>query len=409
MTHIVIIGAGECGARAAFALREKGFGGEITLTGAEPHLPYERPPLSKDGLAQASLPKFIAGAARYEEARITVLTGVTAESIDRVHKAVTLSDGVSLDYDRLLLATGARPRAFPRVPENAGRIRTLRTHADALAIRGALTPGARLAVIGGGFIGLELAATARKLGAEVVLVEGLPRVLSRGVPEEIAVLVAERHRREGVEIICGAQIAAIDGAGDGARLLLADGVDIEADLIVVGIGAVPNTELAEAAGLAIENGIAVDERLCTSDPRHLCRPATAAPSLCPHYGGRRVRLEAWRNAQDQGALAAANLMGAGETMVSVPWFWSDQYEFTLQIAGLADGAETTVRRDMEEGAFILFHLDGEGRLIAASGIGPGNAVARDIRLAEMLIAAGAKPEPLALASPETRLKKLLAA
>lgn len=120
MTHIVIIGAGECGARAAFALREKGFGGEITLTGAEPHLPYERPPLSKDGLAQASLPKFIAGAARYEEARITVLTGVTAESIDRVHKAVTLSDGVSLDYDRLLLATGARPRAFPRVPENAG-------------------------------------------------------------------------------------------------------------------------------------------------------------------------------------------------------------------------------------------------------------------------------------------------
>ncbi|MDX0321072.1 ferredoxin reductase [Sinorhizobium meliloti] len=408
MTHIVIIGAGECGARAAFALREKGFGGEIMLIGAEPHLPYERPPLSKDGLAEASLPKFIAGAARYEEARIAVLTGVTAESIDRVHKAVTLSDGRSLDYDRLLLATGARPRAFPRVPENAGRIRTLRTHADALAIRGALTPGARLAVIGGGFIGLDLAATARKLGAEVVLVEGLPRVLSRGVPEEIAVLVAERHRREGVEIICGAQIAAIDEAGDGARLLLADGVDIEADLIVVGIGAVPNTELAEAAGLAIENGIAVDERLCTSDP-----DIYAAGDCCsfplPHYGGRRVRLEAWRNAQDQGALAAANLMGAGETMVSVPWFWSDQYEFTLQIAGLADGAETTVRRDMEEGAFILFHLDGEGRLIAASGIGPGNAVARDIRLAEMLIAAGAKPEPLALASPETRLKKLLAA
>ncbi|RVJ17484.1 oxidoreductase C-terminal domain-containing protein, partial [Sinorhizobium meliloti] len=172
--------------------------------------------------------------------------------------------------------------------------------------------------------------------------------------------------------------------------------------------AVPNTELAEAAGLAIENGIAVDERLCTSDP-----DIYAAGDCCsfplPHYGGRRVRLEAWRNAQDQGALAAANLMGAGETMVSVPWIWSDQYEFTLQIAGLADGAETTVRRDMEEGAFILFHLDGEGRLIAASGIGRGNAVARDIRLAEMLIAAGAKPEPLALASPETRLKKLLAA
>ncbi|MGK9286928.1 NAD(P)/FAD-dependent oxidoreductase [Sinorhizobium meliloti] len=407
MTHIVIIGAGECGARAAFALREKGLDGEITLIGAEPHLPYERPPLSKDGLAEASLPKFIAGAARYEEARIAVLTGVTAQSIDRVGKAVTLSDGRSLTYDRLLLATGARPQRFPGVPENAGRIRMLRTHADALAIRAALTPGARLAIIGGGFIGLELAATARRLGAEVVLVEGLPRVLSRGVPEEIAAFVAERHRQEGVEIICGVQIAAIEEVAGGARLLLSDGV-VEAELVVVGIGAVPNTELAEAARLAIENGIAVDERLCTSDP-----DIYAAGDCCsfplPHYGGRRVRLEAWRNAQDQGALAAANLMGAGETMASIPWFWSDQYEFTLQIAGLADGAETTVRRDMEEGAFILFHLNGKGRLIAASGIGPGNAVARDIRLAEMLIAAGAKPDPLALASPETRLKKLLAA
>lgn len=408
MTHIVIIGAGECGARAAFALREKRFDGQVTLIGAEPHLPYERPPLSKDGLAEASQPKFIAGAARYEEARIAVLTGVTAQSIDRAQKSVTLSDGRSLTYDRMLLTTGARPRCFPGVPEDAGRIRMLRTHADALAIRAALTPGARLAIIGGGFIGLELAATARRLGAEVVLVEGLPRVLSRGVPEEIAAVVVELHRREGVEIICGAQIAAIEEADDGARLLLADGVDLKAELVVVGIGAVPNTELAEAAGLAIENGIAVDERLCTSDP-----DIYAAGDCCsfplPHDGGRRVRLEAWRNAQDQGALAAANLIGAAETMASVPWFWSDQYEFTLQIAGLADGAETTVRRDMEEGAFILFHLNGEGRLIAASGIGPGNAVARDIRLAEMLIAARAKPDPLALASPETRLKKLLAA
>ncbi len=378
MTHIVIIGAGECGARAAFGLREKGFGGEITLIGASrtfpmsgrrfPRTASRRPPCRNSSRGRALRRSADCGADRRHG----------GEHRPRA-QSVTLSDGESLDYDRLLLATGARPRAFPRVPENAGRIRTLRTHADALAIRGALTPGARLAVIGGGFIGLELAATARKLGAEVVLVEGLPRVLSRGVPEEIAVLVAERHRREGVEIICGAQIAAIDEAGDGARLLLADGVDIEADLIVVGIGAVPNTELAEAAGLAIENGIAVDERLCTSDP-----DIYAAGDCCsfplPHYGGRRVRLEAWRNAQDQGALAAVNLMGAGETMVSVPWFWSDQYEFTLQIAGLADGAETTVRRDMEEGAFILFHLDGEGRLIAASGIGPGNAVARESAL-----------------------------
>ncbi|MCG5481425.1 NAD(P)/FAD-dependent oxidoreductase [Sinorhizobium alkalisoli] len=408
MTDIVIVGAGECGARAAFALREKGFAGKITLIGAEPHLPYERPPLSKDGLIGAGPPKYVAEAGRYAEAGISVRPDAPVESIDRERKSVVLAGGEAIPYDRLLLATGARPRVFPGVPEGAGRIRMLRTHGDALSIRPYLAPGRGLAVIGGGFIGLELAATARKLGAEVVLVEGLPRVLSRGVPEEIATLVAGRHRREGVEILCGARIAALEEDRAGARVRLADGGVLAADLVVVGIGAVPNVELAEGAGLAIENGIAVDATLRTSDP-----DIFAAGDCCSfplaHYGGRRVRLEAWRNAQEQGTLAAANLMGGAERVASVPWFWSDQYELTLQIAGLADGAATTIRRDMEEGAFILFHLDGAGRLIAASGIGPGNAVARDIRLAEMLIAAGASPDPAALASPDTKLKKLLAA
>ncbi|PDT53158.1 MULTISPECIES: FAD-dependent oxidoreductase [Sinorhizobium] len=408
MSHIVIVGAGECGARAAFALREKGFEGEITLIGAESHLPYERPPLSKDGLVGAEPPKYVAGLERYEEARITVVTGVAVEAIDRRRKAVRVEGGRAIDYDRLLLATGARPRALPGMSENAERIRMLRTHADALAIRRALIPGRKLAIIGGGFIGLELAATARKLGADVVLIEGLPRVLSRGVPQEIADVVAERHRQEGVEIVCGGRIAALEADDGGARVLFADGTSRLADLIVVGIGAVPNTELAEAAGILIENGIAVDETLRTSDP-----DIYAAGDCCSfplsHYDGRRVRLEAWRNAQDQGTLAAANLMGLAEPVASVPWFWSDQYELTLQIAGLADGAATTVRRDLTDGGFVLFHLDGEGRLIAASGIGPGNAVARDIRLAEMLIAAGSRPDPAALSSPETKLKTLLAA
>ncbi len=408
MTHFVIVGAGECGARAAFALREKGFAGKITLIGAEPHLPYERPPLSKDGLASAEPPKYVADAERYAEAGISVQLDARAESIDRQRKCVVLATGEAVRYDRLLLAPGARPRAFPGVPEGAGRIRMLRTHGDALSIRSFLAPGRRLAIIGGGFIGLELAATARKLGAEVVLVEGLPRILSRGVPEEIAAVIAERHRREGVEILCGTRIAALEDDREGARVLLADGGSIHADLVVVGIGAVPNVELAETAGLAIENGIAVDETLRTSDPDIFAAGDCCSLPLA-HYGGRRVRLEAWRNAQEQGTLAAANLMGGGGRIASVPWFWSDQYELTLQIAGLADGAETTIRRDMEEGAFILFHLGGGGRLIAASGIGPGNAVARDIRLAEMLIAAGSRPDPAALASPETKLKKLLAA
>ena len=190
-------------------------------------------------------------------------------------------------------------------------------------------------------------------------------------------------------------------------MALADGTEIVADLAVVGIGAVPVTDLAESAGLTIENGIAVDGFLRTSDP-----DIFAAGDCCSFpldiYGGRRVRLESWRNAQDQGTLAAKNMLGAEEPVSAVPWFWSDQHDLTLQIAGLADGAEQHVRRDLGNGAFILFHLAPDGRLLAASGIGPGNAVARDIRLAEMLIAKGARPDPVALASPDVKLKSLLA-
>ncbi len=408
MSHIVIIGAGECGARAAFALREKGFDGRITLVGEEEHLPYERPPLSKDALLHGHAPKLVSDAARYAEAGIAVLTGVTVESIDPTAKIVQLSNGTSRDYDQLLLTTGARPRPFPGLSGANHRIRTLRTHGDTVAIRAALQPDTHLAIIGGGFIGLELAATARKLGAQVTLVEGLPRILSRGVPEEVATVVADRHKAEGAEIICGVKIQELSEDRDGARIRLEDGRTIAADLIVVGIGAVPNVELAQDAGLVIDNGIAVDEHLRTSVP-----DIFAAGDCCSfplrHYGGRRVRLEAWRNAQDQGLLAAANLMGAGEAIASVPWFWSDQYDLTLQIAGLADGTTQTIRRDMADGAFILFHLDAGGRLIAASGIGTGNAVARDIRLAEMMIAAGVRPDPVALAAAETKLKSLLAA
>lgn len=408
MSHIVIIGAGECGARAAFALREKNFGGRITLVGAEEHLPYERPPLSKDALLHGLEPKLVSDAARYAEAGIDVLTGLSVESLDPAGKAVQLSNRNSLTYDRLLLTTGARPRPFPGLSGANHRIRTLRTHGDAVAIRAALQPGKRLAIIGGGFIGLELAATARKLGASVTLVEGLPRVLSRGVPEEVAAVVAARHKAEGVEILCSVKIQGLSEDRESAYVLLDDGRTIEADLIVAGIGAIPNVELARDAGLATDNGIAVDTHLKTSDPNIF-----AAGDCCSFplslYDGRRVRLEAWRNAQDQGTLAAANLLGAGEAISAVPCFWSDQYDLTLQIAGLVDGAAQTVRRNMADGAFILFHLDADGRLLAASGIGPGNAVARDIRLAEMMIAASVRPDPVVLATPGTKLKTLLAA
>lgn len=408
MNRIVIVGAGECGARAAFALREKGHDGPITLIGAEPHLPYERPPLSKDGLKEDVKPKFVADAECYAAAGVNVLTDAPVKAIDRGARLVALVNGGSIPYDRLLLTTGARARMLPGGDGMSPRIRTLRTHADALAIRRELAPGRRLAIIGGGFIGLELAATARGLGAEVVLIEGLSRILSRGVPAEIATVVAERHRTEGVEIRCDTKIERIEADDRQARVMLAYGEIIGADIVVIGIGAIPNTELADAAGLAIDNGIAVDATLRTSDPDIFAAGDCCSYPLC-HYGDRRVRLEAWRNAQDLGTLVAGNLLGGNDTVTSVPWFWSDQYELTLQVAGLADGASATVRRDLADGVFILFHLDDTGRLLAASGIGPGNAIARDIRLAEMLIAAGKRPAPQALASPETKLKALLAA
>lgn len=408
MAHFVIIGAGECGARAAFALREKGFEGDITLIGAEPLAPYERPPLSKGGTDKAPEPKFIAALERYREQSIDLKLGTTVTAIDPATKTVRLSDGQTLGHDKLLLATGASARGFPGVGSISQRIRVLRTHADAMALHAALHPGRHIAIIGGGFIGLELAATARIRGADVTVIEGLPRVLKRGVPEEIAEAITERHRQEGVDIRCGQTIEALQEETDKAVVRLAGGEVISADLLLVGIGALPNVALAAEAGLAIDNGIAVNERLETSHA-----DIFAAGDCCSFplslYGGRRVRLESWRNAQEQANLAAANMMGEPAEISAVPWFWSDQYDLTLQIAGLADEAVTHVRRDLDDGAFILFHLGADGRVLAASGIGRGNAIARDIRLAEMLIATRAHPDQVALAASSVKLKSLLAA
>ncbi|AZN97411.1 ferredoxin reductase [Mesorhizobium sp. M9A.F.Ca.ET.002.03.1.2] len=405
---MVIIGAGECGGRAALALRDLGYDGPVTLVGDEPHLPYERPPLSKDAMvSDAPEIKAIASDAVLAERSIRHIHSVQAVAIDRAAHLVRLSDGSVLPYDKLLLATGSIPRKLP-MPGLGPRCVYLRTFNDALAIRAHLSAGNRIAIVGGGFIGLELAAAARRLGAAVTVIEAQPRILMRGVPAEIAKIVHDAHEAEGVDILCGAGIAAIADDGAEVRIALASGQHIVADLAVIGIGAVPVTGLAAEAGLAIDNGIAVDAELRTTDP-----DIFAAGDCCSFplavYGGRRVRLEAWRNAQEQGALAARNMLGAGEAHAAVPWFWSDQYGLTLQISGLPDEGCSVVRRDLDDGAFILFHLTQDGRLVAASGIGPGNAVARDIRLAEMLIARRATPAPEALGSQTVKLKSLLAA
>jgi 3-phenylpropionate/trans-cinnamate dioxygenase ferredoxin reductase component len=309
-------------------------------------------------------------------------------------------------YDKLLLATGAVPRRLPMAEAMTGRVAYLRTFDDAMGIRSHLLPGKRVAIIGGGFVDLELAASARQRGADVTIVEAQPRILMRGVPEEIARVVATRHVVEGARLLCGHGLSGMIERADGIDVVLWNGQRIEADVAVIGIGAAPVTGLADVAGLALENGVAVDECLRTSDP-----DIFAAGDCCSFplsiYQGRRVRLESWRNAQDHGSLAARNMLGAGEAISSVPWFWSDQYDLTLQIAGLANGAARSIRRDLGGGAFILFHFAPDGRLLAASGIGPGNTVAKDIRVAEMLIARRARPEPAKIAAPDIKLKALL--
>lgn len=405
---MVIVGAGECGVRAALALRESGYVGAVTLLGAERHPPYERPPLSKALMfgAPGVPPKTIATAERLAEADIAFLSSTSATAIDRVRQQVSTSEG-TIGYDRLLLATGASPRRLPMNGANGTRFAYLRTYDDAIWLRGRLVRDLRVVIVGGGFIGLEFAAAARLHGARVTVLEALPRLLSRAVPADLAAILDARHRIEGVDIRLGASLTAIEDGIRNTTLHLADGSCIDADLVLVGIGAVPETALAISAGLAIDNGIAVDLHLATSDPMIL-----AAGDCCsfplPQYGGRRVRLESWRNAQQQGELAARNMLGANEAISAVPWFWTDQYDLTLQIAGLPDEAAETVRREVD-GSLVLFHLAPDGRLAAASGIGIGNAVARDIRVAEMLIAMGARPNPASLANPGLKLKSLLAA
>lgn len=405
---MVIVGAGECGMRAALALRNKGYDGPIDLIGAEPHLPYERPPLSKAVLATDDAPaRFVTHRDQLAEARITHRVSLVT-AIDRHRKRISLGDGDSLAYDRLLLATGARPRKLMHEGIYIPGIAYLRTIDDCVSLRDRLPKGAELLVLGGGFLGLEIAATARDRGAKVTVIETQPRILMRGVPEAIAEVVAARHAAAGVEIHCGTAVERIDTGAAGAAVTLADGRAYLGDLLVASIGAVPNTELAAAAGLTVDNGIVVDTRLATTDPDIFAAGDCCAFPLASR-DGRVVRLESWRNATDQAEIAAANMLGEATPHSAVPWFWSDQYDLTLQVAGLADPDHKTVRRDLGDGAFILFHLDEGGRLLAASGIGVGGAVARDIRLAEMLIARGARPDPMLLASADAKLKTMLAA
>ncbi len=406
---MVIAGGGISAVSAANALRDEGWSGAITLISDEPHTPYDRPPLSKSFVtdAGASVP-YLTDQLALADRKIGFIQSTAIIEIDRQRSCVKLSDGQHIFYEKLLIATGARPRRLTLPGSDCSRVRYLRTVDDSRAIGQQLLPGAHMIVIGGGFIGLELASSARKRGASVTLIESLPRILSRGVPLEIAQVVASRHELEGVNILCSALVSEIVNDTDTISVRLADGQTIAGDLVVAGIGSVPETGLAVAAGLAVENGICVDAHMQTSDPDIYAAGDCVSFPLASH-GDMRVRLESWRNAQDQGALAAVNMLGQCRTYDAIPWFWSDQYDLSLQITGLHSGQDRPIRRDLGNGAFIVFHLDQKGCLTSASGIGVGNAVARDIRLAEMLIARGVHPPEEQLVDGKMSLKALLKA
>lgn len=392
MRHI-IIGAGEAGLRAAATLRDANQ--HVTLIEAEGETPYERPALSKpDATGEVFKPIAI------DLAGIDARFGVRVAGIDRSARAVVLGDGTQLPYDRLLLATGATPRRLPCDPD--GHALTLRTLSDARAILSRARAGGKAVLIGAGLIGLETAAELTRRRMTVTVLEAGPRALGRVLPADVADVIAERHRAGGVTLRFGVGIASV--TVDGATLT--DGTTLSSDLIVCAIGVTPETALAEAAGLPCANGILVDARLATTDPAIFAAGDCAAVDH-PRYG--RFRFETWRNACDQGTLAARSMLGQEAVFDALPWFWSDQFDLGLQMVGLHDPARRAIRRDLKQGGWLRFELDGSGTLVAACGIGPGNAVAKDIRLAEKLIEKGAALAPELLADSAANLKSVLKA
>ncbi|RDK00842.1 NAD(P)/FAD-dependent oxidoreductase [Paraburkholderia lacunae] len=406
---MVIVGGGQCGARAAHALRENGWDGAITLLGDEGLLPYERPPLSKSVLLGQ---KTVGQCAIYDKTffrdqRVDVRVDASVTAIDRAGRKVILAGGDRLAYRRLLIATGAQPRRLDLLGATLPGVHVLRGAPDALAIADELLAGQRIAVIGAGFIGLEITAAAVARGCEVVVLEAAPRALMRAVPEAVANCLVERHRQMGVDVRFAVQVERIAGETRVSGVQLADGTVVPCDAVVAGIGVTPRTALAEAAGIDIANGIAVDETLRTSDPS-----IYAAGDVCsfPHpLFGRRIRLECWKNAEDQARVAARNMLGHSETCSSVPWFWSDQYDMTIQIAGLPALGPTTVVRETGAASRVFFSLDANGVLVGASGVGQTGEIARDVRIAQELIARRSCVEPALLADRDTKLRSLLVA
>ncbi len=370
--RILIVGAGHAGGTAAALLRQQGWTGPVALVGEEPVAPYQRPPLSKawlkgeaDAASLALRPD-----AFYADAAIEMRLGVRADRIERGDDGgqVFLVGGEALTYDKLILATGSRARRVALPGLELDGVLELRTAADADRLKAALAPGVRLAIIGGGYIGLEAAASARALGADVTVVELQPRLLARVAHETVSTFLHAYHKTQGVTLRLAAGVSAIEGAaGRVCGLRLGDDEELGCDIVLVGVGAVPNQELAQAAGLACEDGVVVDLAARTSDSHvHAIGDCTQRP--LPLYG-RQGRLESVPNALEQARQAAADLCGTTAPATETPWFWSDQYDLKLQIAGLPlDAVRTIVRGEPSTARFAVFHLNASDQVQAVEAI-----------------------------------------
>ncbi|HJQ59578.1 MAG TPA: FAD-dependent oxidoreductase [Vineibacter sp.] len=391
---IVIVGAGQAAGQLVASLAQAGYRGAMTVVGDEPHPPYQRPPLSKKFLAgELELDRlYVKPMAFYDQAGARLIQGTRATAIDRAARTVAIDGADALHYGTLVIATGSRPRRLAIPGADLDGVLYLRTVDDVHAIRARFATGQRLVIVGGGYIGLELAAVAAKKGLRVTVLEQMPRLMARGVGPVVSAFYAQLHREEGVAVHTGIAVTGFEGEGRIERVVCGT-THHEADLVVVGVGAVPNVELARAAGLTVQDGIVVDAQCRTSDP------AIYAIGDCtfPHQPllGRRLRLESVHNALEQAKVAAAAIAGRPPPPTETPWFWSDQYDVKLQMAGLGggEGCAAVVRGDPATGrSFAVFYLR-DGTLVAVDAV---NRMP-EFMMSKQMIAAQARPDPSRLA------------
>lgn len=404
--RVIIIGAGQAGGETAQRLRQAGFDGDITLIGEEPAPPYQRPPLSKAYLkGEYDMDRLLLRPASvYAEENITLLTSLRAVWIDRANRRVRVEGGRELPYDVLVLATGAKPRKLPLVGADLDGVHLFRTAADADALRPRMVSGAKLVVVGAGYIGLEAAAVARQLGLDVTVIETAVRPLARVTSPEVAGFFLDEHTRQGVRFVLGGQPALIKGRERVTGVALSDGADVPADIVIAGIGVTPEVALAQQCGLAVENGIVTDRQCLTSDPAIYAIGDCASRPMA-HFEQRVVRLESVHNAVEGAKIVAAAITGGKPHLEEAPWFWSDQYDLKLQIAGLFQGYDHIVLRGvMADRAFAAFYYKGP-KLIAVDAV---NRPAEYLG-AKMLIQTGRTVAPSELEDESRPMKEIVAA